>query len=227
MRIVLASRNKKKIKELKSILSVVYADIEILSLDDIGYFDDTEESGSSFEENALIKAAIPAKAGFIGVADDSGLCVDALGGAPGIYSARYSGENATDASNNEKLLYELKKSVDTGRNAHFVCNIACVFPESFGSVCAHDSELYNDLTGKYSDITGSLSTFSVSGRADGIILEKARGENGFGYDPLFWVPELSKTFAELTDEEKNRISHRGNAMKKFTAAFGEILKGIK
>ncbi|MBQ2251690.1 MAG: non-canonical purine NTP pyrophosphatase, partial [Clostridia bacterium] len=128
MKVVLASRNKNKIKEIKAIYrDIVGEELDILSLDDIGYTDEIEEDGSSFEENATIKASVPAKLGYIGLADDSGLAVNMLDGAPGIYSARYSGEGATDEKNNEKLLSELSGVSD--RSAKFVCVFAAVAPD--------------------------------------------------------------------------------------------------
>ena len=126
MKAVLASHNKHKIGELQAILASAIPGIEILSLSDVGLEGEIVEDGANFEENALIKASFAAQSGYIGLGDDSGLCVDALGGAPGIYSARYSGEDANDAKNNEKLLRELKGKTD--RRAKFVCCIACVFP---------------------------------------------------------------------------------------------------
>ena len=128
MDIVLASRNRKKIRELDGLLKSLCPDITVRSLDDIGFSGDIEENGQSFAENALIKASVPASFGYIGVADDSGLCVDALCGAPGIYSARYSGLG--DTENNKKLLRELSGAEDRG--AEFVCAVACVVPTSLG-----------------------------------------------------------------------------------------------
>ena len=150
--------------------------------------------GMSFEENALIKARTAAESGYIGVGDDSGLCVNALGGAPGIFSARYAGGHGDDAANNEKLLRELSDKED--RSASFVCTIACVTPDG--------------------------REFFVEGRAEGVILREASGKNGFGYDPLFYFPPLDKTFAELTPEEKNNVSHRAHAVE----AFAEALKNF-
>lgn len=186
MKIVLASRNKKKIKELESLLSKYIEGIEILSLDDVGIYGEIEENGESFAENALIKASVAAKSGYIGIGDDSGLQVDALGGAPGIYSARYAGEHGNDAANNTLLLKNLEGVED--RSARFVCALACVFPDGSKPI-------------------------SVFGTAEGEIISEYRGEGGFGYDPLFYFPPLGKTFAELTAEEKNKISHRSNAIK--------------
>ncbi len=194
MKIVLASRNKKKIKELQTLLGEYIEGIEILSLDDVGIYGEIEENGESFAENALIKASVAAGSGYIGIGDDSGLEVDVLGGAPGIYSARYSGEHGDDAANNALLLKNLE-GVEN-RSARFVCALACVFPDGSEPI-------------------------SVFGTAEGVILSEYRGEGGFGYDPLFWFPSLGKTFGELSAEEKNKISHRSNAIR----LFAEALRG--
>lgn len=224
MKIILSSRNQKKIHELRKLFEDArLSGIEIGSLDDIGVIGDTEENGASFEENSLIKASVPARLGYIGIADDSGLCVDALDGAPGIYSARYSGENATDAQNNAKLLSELDDVPANRRTARFVCVVSCVFPESV----AVDTGLFApyDTSVVYPSITGGLHSFCVRGECPGVILREARGENGFGYDPLFWIPDKGRTFAELSQEEKGEISHRGNAMKEFIDVFSRIIRG--
>lgn len=192
MKIVLASRNKKKIKELQTLLAEYIDGIEILSLDDVGIYGEIEENGESFAENALIKASAAAKSGYIGIGDDSGLEVYALGGAPGIYSARYAGEHGNDAANNTLLLKNLEGAEN--RSARFVCALACVFPDGSDPI-------------------------SVFGTAEGEIISEYRGEGGFGYDPLFYFPPLDKTFAELTAEEKNKISHRSNAIKLFAEAL--------
>ena len=194
MKIVLASRNKKKIKELQALLGEYIEGIEILSLDEVGIYTEIEENGESFEENALIKASAAATSGYIGVGDDSGLAVDALGGAPGIYSARYSGEHGDDAANNELLLRNLE-GVEQ-RSARFVSAIACVFPDGSEPIC-------------------------VRGTAEGEILKDYRGQGGFGYDPLFYFPSLDKTFGELTAEEKNKVSHRSVAIKLLAEALRE------
>jgi XTP/dITP diphosphohydrolase len=200
VKIVLASRNKKKIKELETLLGALPSmEIEVLSLDDIGYAGEIEEDGSSFTENALIKARVAATSGYIGVGDDSGLTVDALGGAPGIYSARYAARcnfagDHDDEGNNQALLQNLADVSDEKRGGAFVCAIGCVFPDG------------RELT--------------VRGEARGRILREYHGEGGFGYDPLFFYESLGKTFAELTPEEKNEVSHRGLAIK----AFAEKLK---
>lgn len=187
MKIVLASHNQKKIKELREILAGYIPDVEILSLDDVGLTEEIEEDGTTFAENAFIKAHAAATSGYIGVGDDSGLEVYALDRAPGIYSARYSGEHGDDEANNRLLLHNLANKQD--RSGAFVCCIACVFPE--------------DLTRGY----------YFEGRTEGEIINQYRGEGGFGYDPLFYYPPMDKTYAEMTAEQKNSISHRGKAMK--------------
>jgi non-canonical purine NTP pyrophosphatase, rdgB/HAM1 family len=203
MEMVLASRNRKKIAELETLLSQhTSMRVKILSLDDIGYTGDIEENGASFEENAYIKASVPASLGYIGIADDSGLCVDALGGNPGIFSARYAGEPCDDVRNNEKILSELSGVPDNERTAKFVCAIACVFPEAMKA------------NGK--------SDISVRGECAGVMLSSGRGDNGFGYDPLFFCPELDKTFAEMASDEKNKVSHRAKAIALLAAELGAL-----
>ncbi len=206
MKIVLASRNRKKIGELHTLLSESFPNIEILSLDDVGIHGEIVEDGESFAENALIKARAAAESGYIGVGDDSGLTVDALGGEPGIYSARYAercgkGDGHNDAANNEALLERLAGMTHEERGAAFVCCIACVLPDG------------RELT--------------VSGEVRGKILEEYRGEGGFGYDPLFWYEPLGKSFAQLTAEEKNSVSHRGRAIRLFADALRRALDGSK
>ena len=189
MEIVLASRNNKKIKELQQLMAEVdIPDIKILSLNDVGIFDDIEENGLTFEENARIKASAGAAKGYITVADDSGLCVDALNGAPGVHSARFSGQG--DDENNKLLQKKLEGLSKSERGASFVSAVVCIFPET----------------------NEEIVTF---GEAKGYITEQPMGTNGFGYDPYFYYPPLDKTFAQMTAEEKNAISHRGIAMKKF------------
>ena len=184
MKMVLASRNRHKIGELEALLSAHVDGIEILSLDEVGITGEIEEDGTTFEENALIKARAAATSGYIGLGDDSGLSVRALGGAPGIYSARYAGEHGNTEENNSLLLKNMEGVSD--RYAEFVCVIACVLP--------------------------SGEEFFVRGTAAGEILSDYCGEGGFGYDPLFFVPEFGKTFAQMRAEEKNAVSHRGNAV---------------
>lgn len=197
MKIVLASRNKKKKVELQALLSQYIDGIEILSLDEVGIYGEIEEDGVTFEENALIKARTAAESGYVGVGDDSGLEVDALGGAPGVYSARYAGEHGDDEANNNLLLKNLEGKSD--RSARFVCCIACVFPEKYG----------------YEPIV-------VRGHVEGEILTERHGNGGFGYDPLFYFKQFGKTLAEVSPEEKNSVSHRANAIK----LFAEKLKTL-
>ena len=192
MKFVLASSNQKKIKELRAILSKIMANAEVVTLAEAGITDDIVEDGSTFAENALIKARVAASTGNIGIADDSGLTVEALGGEPGIYSARYAGDHGNDEANNKKLLENMKGVED--RRAAFVCCIACVFPDGSEPIVAE-------------------------GRVEGESLDAPRGECGFGYDPLFYSPLLGKTLAEALPEEKNAISHRGNALAAFSKAF--------
>ena len=192
MKAVLASKNKHKITELQALIRKYIPDFEILSLSDVGLNDEIVEDGDSFEANALIKARYAARSGYIGIGDDSGLCVDALGGAPGIYSARYAGEDGNDEKNNEKLLRELDGVSD--RRARFVCTIGCVFPDGGEPI-------------------------TVTGYAEGEMLTEFRGEGGFGYDPLFYSTENKKTFSEMTAEEKNAVSHRGRAVEGFARAL--------
>ncbi|MDD7700603.1 MAG: XTP/dITP diphosphatase [Eubacteriales bacterium] len=197
LEMVLATRNAGKAAELQALLRARYgAKITLLTLSEIGFEGDIEETGQTFAENALLKArAAAAASGKIGLGDDSGLVVPALGGAPGIYSARYAGEHGNDEKNNAMLLQNLSGKTD--RRAFFECVLACALPNG--------------------------ENFTVSGRCEGIILESPRGRNGFGYDPLFYVPGLGKTLAEMSGEEKNAISHRGAAVRQFVAAFARRL----
>jgi len=196
MEIVIASRNKHKISELEALLSKYIDGVKLLSLDDVGLYSDVEEDGKTFEENAFIKARYAAKSGKISIGDDSGLCVTALDGAPGIFSARYAGEHGNDAANNAKLLADLADKTD--KSAAFVCTVACVLPDG--------------------------REFFAEGKAWGEITDKASGKGGFGYDPIFLLPELGKTFADLTAEEKNAISHRGRAVEAFAQRLCEYIE---
>ncbi len=190
--VVLASRNKGKVAELQRLLSVELGDvIELRSLDEVGITDEIEEDGTSFAENAAIKARAAAASGYPGLGDDSGLTVRALDGAPGIYSARYAGEHGNDAANNALLLRNLATKKD--RAAAFVCALALAYPD--GRVLCAD------------------------GRVEGEILTEPRGQGGFGYDPLFYYPPMQKTLAELNREEKNEISHRGAAVRALAAVL--------
>ena len=187
-KLVLASGNIGKIAELQSILDPL--GVEVLAQSRFNT-PEADEIGLSFVENAIIKARNAAQhSGWASVADDSGLEVDCLQGAPGIYSARYSGENATDESNNRKMLYELRGQPAGKRTARFHCALALFrFPNDAAPLIVHDTW-------------------------EGIILDTPRGENGFGYDPLFYIPELDCTSAELAKDKKNQLSHRGKAMRK-------------
>ena len=197
MKILLASHNKNKIAELEALLKTVCADAEVVSLSDVGFTDEIVEDGTTFEENALIKARTGARLGYITVADDSGLMVDALGGAPGVYSARYAGEDGNTEKNNAKLLAALQGVPQDKRTAHFVSVVACVFPDGREDIV-------------------------VRGECPVEILTSPRGKTGFGYDPLFWYAPFGKTYAEMTAEEKNSISHRGVAMQAFAKAFAKL-----
>ncbi len=186
-RVVLASGNRGKLKEMQQVLADT--GFELLLQTDFDIVD-AEETGLSFVENALIKARHASReTGLPALADDSGLCVDALGGQPGIYSARYSGEGATDARNNAKLLQSLESCDD--RRATFVCVLAYV---------------------RYAEDPLPLI---CQGLWRGEILREARGENGFGYDPLFYIADLDCTSAQLPADVKNRNSHRGRALRTF------------
>ena len=195
VKIVLATRNKNKINEFRTLFKEIsYLDIMVLSLDDIGYYGDIVENGTTFEENAITKASVPARLGYIGIADDSGICVDALNGAPGVYSARYSGGN--DEDNNDLLLKELEGASDRG--AKYVCAMACVFPD-------HSKD------------------FTVRGECYGRILTERHGDGGFGYDPLFYYEPFGKTFAEIDLAKKNKVSHRGVALRNLINKLSKVL----
>ncbi|MBQ7320378.1 MAG: RdgB/HAM1 family non-canonical purine NTP pyrophosphatase [Clostridia bacterium] len=197
MKIVLASQNKKKIVELRTLLSEFIPGIEILSLADVGITGDIVEDGDSFEANALIKARAAAASGYIGVGDDSGLCVEALGGAPGIYSARYAGEHGDDDANLDLVLEHMEGKTD--RRAAFVCCIACVFPDGSEPIVCH-------------------------GRVDGELLYARDGDGGFGYDPIFYYPPFGKSFGVTSAEQKNTVSHRARALAAFAEALRDRLQ---
>jgi XTP/dITP diphosphohydrolase len=185
MDIVLATRNKKKIEEMKRIIADL--SISIRTLDDFLGCPEVEEEGITFEENAVKKALTVAQyTGEPSIADDSGLEVYALNGAPGTLSARYAGEDANDRKNIEKLLFEMRSIADEKRGARFVCCIALAFPD------------------------GKVKTFT--GYVEGRIGSEPRGIHGFGYDPLFYPQGHRRTFAEMTDNEKDALSHRGKAL---------------
>jgi len=197
-KIILATGNAGKLKELRALLAD--QPFEILSQKDLGV-PDADETGLSFVENAILKARHAARfTGLPALADDSGLCVDALGGAPGIYSARYAGIGATDADNNRKLLQELLAYRDTlPVTARFVCVLALV---------------------RHAD---DPLPFIFQGEWKGEILDAPQGEQGFGYDPLFWVPSDNMSSAELLRERKNTLSHRGQALVQLKGRIAEIL----
>ena len=191
--IVLATSNKNKLKEIKDRLKKF--PVAIKSLSDFGPMPEAVEDGATFDENAYKKAFHYAKVlGLPCLADDSGLVVDALDGRPGVYSARYSGPEATDWDNCEKLMGEM--AGQSNRSAHFVCVLSLATP------------------------AGPALTWE--GRCDGEIISARRGESGFGYDPLFLCPEFGKTFAEATMEEKSSVSHRGRALAQFAAEFDKV-----
>lgn len=196
MDFLIATHNMKKRDELQRILSPL--GVHVLTADEAGVdLTDVEETGTTFEENALLKARSGCKEGKMPcIADDSGLCVDALDGAPGVYSARFAGEHGNDDKNNQKLLSLLSDVPPEKRTARFVSTVACVFPDGRELV--------------------------VRGECEGKIGYEKRGKNGFGYDPLFYVGE--RTFAEFTPEEKDAVSHRGNALRALVKALPAYLE---
>lgn len=196
--LVLATRNQGKISEFETMLGGF--DVRIKSLGDFPSIPTVEEDGATFKDNSLKKARFTAKAhGLPALADDSGLMVKAMGGLPGVCSARYAGEHATDEENNLKLLKAMK-SVEN-REAAFKCIIAIALPD------------------------GAALTYE--GCCEGLITHEPAGNGGFGYDPLFYYPPFEKTFAQLTTEEKNRVSHRGRAMAELKNNFGKVLQWMK
>lgn len=195
MKLVLASKNKKKLVEMNEILS--HLGIEVCSEAEAGVDVDVEETGTTFEENSLLKAkAVMEASDLPAIADDSGLCVDALGGAPGVYSARYGGEGLDDVQRYQLLLENMKGQMP--RTARFVSVITCCFPNG--------------------------DVLSARGECEGTVAFAPMGEGGFGYDPIFFVPGLKKTFSQLTPEEKNAISHRGKALEAFQVKLEAYLK---
>ena len=192
---VLASHNPGKIREMSAILSQF--GVEVVTPKELGITVDVEETGTTFAENAMLKAkAICKESGLPAIADDSGLCVDALNGGPGVYSARYGGEGMDDVQRYQLLLANMRGQ--TTRAAHFACAIACAFPNG------------DELT--------------AEGKCNGTIAFAPMGEGGFGYDPVFFVPEKAKTFGQLTAEEKSEISHRGKALAVFAEKLATSLK---
>ena len=196
--LVIATGNPGKTVEIRDLLKGF--PINIKNLDDFGPIPPVVEDGETFDENAYKKASFVSKIlGYPALADDSGLVVDALDGAPGVYSARYAGENASDRQRYTRLLEEMKGQ--TNRQAAFECVISLAVP------------------------TGAALTYE--GRCEGLIAEKPAGDGGFGYDPVFYYPPLKKTFGELSRDEKSRISHRGNALKEFKDEFDKVLIWIR
>ena len=192
MKFVLASKNPDKLQEMREILGQL--GIEVISEAEAGVDVEVEETGSTFEENAVLKAkAVCKAAGLPAIADDSGLCVTALGGGPGVYSARYGGPGV---DSKRLVLENLRGQMD--RTAKFVCCVCCIFPDGGG--------------------------IGARGECQGLIAYAPRGEGGFGYDPIFLVPETKKTFAQMTAEEKNAISHRGRALAAFQVKLEAYLK---
>lgn len=193
MKLVLATQNAGKLCELSRMLLPL--GIEVLSAAEAGVTEDIEETGATFAENARIKAlAVMRLCGIPVVADDSGLCVDALDGAPGVYSARYAGEGATDSQRIDKLLEALRDVPQEKRGAHFVSALCCIFPDG------------REIT--------------AQGECHGTIAFEKRGEGGFGYDPVFMTE--NESFAELSAQQKDAISHRGKALRDFYSALKEL-----
>ena len=194
MKLVLASKNQKKLVEMNDILS--HLGIEVCSEEEAGVDLEVEETGATFEENSLLKAkAVMEASGLPAIADDSGLCVECLNGAPGVYSARYGGEGLSDEERYRILLENMRGQMT--RAAKFVSVITCCFPNG--------------------------DVLTARGECPGTIAYAPMGEGGFGYDPVFFLPELKKTFAQLSAEEKNAISHRGKALEAFKEKLEEYL----
>ena len=190
MKFIIATHNKKKLAEMERILNPLWVEVSTAQLQEV------DETGATFADNAYLKASAACKeTGLPAIADDSGLAVDALNGAPGIYSARYAGEHATDLQKMEKLLRELKDVPKEKRTARFVCSICCVFPNG--------------------------DCITAEGACEGNIAFELTGDGGFGYDPIFLVGEQS--FGQLSDDEKDRISHRGKALMLFSQKLQEYL----
>ena len=195
MKFVLASQNQGKLTEMQKILQDL--GVEIVLQSELGVSVDVEETGTTFAENARLKAvAVMQATGLPAIADDSGLCVDALNGGPGVYSARYGGGNLTDAEKVQLLLSNMRGA--STRAAHFETAIVCAFPNG------------DELT--------------AAGRCDGSIAYAPAGEGGFGYDPVFFYPGFGKTFGQSTREEKSSVSHRGKALRDFAVKLEEYLK---
>ena len=196
MKFILASQNQHKLVEMQNILSA--HGVEVVLQSELGLHVEVEETGATFAENAMLKAkAVMAASGLPAIADDSGVCVDALNGAPGVYSARYGGPELDDVGRYRLLLENMRGARD--RTAHFTSAIACAFPNG--------------------------DTIEAEGICPGMIAYAPQGDGGFGYDPLFFLPQLRKTYAQLTPEEKAAVSHRGKALEVFDQKLREYLKG--
>jgi len=196
VQLVLATRNAKKLAELDRLLAGAGLDVQIVGSDAFSELPEIEETGSTFAENSLIKArAVSTHTGLIAIADDSGLCVDALDGQPGIYSARWAGQGATDESNLDLVLEQIRDIEPARRTAHFACAAALVLP--------------------------SGEEYVVQGQVNGVLLTQRRGVGGFGYDPIFLPDGFDITTAEMTSEQKDAISHRGQAMRALVPVIQE------
>ncbi len=195
--LVIATTNKNKVKEFQEILKAF--PVTLRSLSDFGPLPEAIEDGETFDDNAYKKALHTARIlGLPAIADDSGLLVEALNGAPGVYSARYAGDNATDKENVDKLLQDMRGVKN--RNASFQCVLSIAVP------------------------SGPALTYE--GSCKGVLLDEPKGESGFGYDPIFFFEELGKTFAECTAEEKNKVSHRGKALAELKAEIPQVIKWL-
>jgi len=204
-RVFLASRNAKKLAEMQRILAAHAPDVVVLGLDDVPAYDEPVEDQPDFAGNALLKArAAVAATGLPSLADDSGLCVDALNDMPGVLSARWSGVPKSDARNNQLLLTQLEDVPDQRRGAHFVCAVAFCYPIGEGGIAEH----------------------VVHGRMDGRIIRETRGSGGFGYDVVFAADGYDLTTAELATDEKDAISHRGKALRAIAPLVADVLTGL-
>lgn len=208
-RLLLASNNLGKLRELRAALAPL--GIEVITLDEPF---DVEETGTTFDANATLKAvAFAEHAGMPALADDSGIAVAALDGAPGVYSARFAGTPGDSASNNAHLLERLDALDDPNRDAYFHCSLALAWPSS------QSVAITGPLPSDARTLDAPQAGFIVDGRTHGVILGAERGEGGFGYDPLFLSNDLDKTFAEASAEEKSAVSHRGRAVQKLLAVL--------
>jgi XTP/dITP diphosphohydrolase len=202
-KLLLATRNKGKVIEFQRILEAMApGEIELISLDTFPNLGDVEETGESFEENALLKATqMCRESGLAAIADDSGICIDALGGAPGIYSARWAGDHGNDRANNEKVLSQLTDVPAGARGAHFRCVAALALPDG--------------------------RTHMEEGRFEGEILISPMGENGFGYDPIFKPSGFEISSAQMSPEQKDSLSHRGKALRALAPHAIELLNSLR